>query len=205
MFRSGLPLLRESAAAGGDLRVRRMLDMFAEGSARLLRMADGILGLARLEDPAAPIDRRAVDLAGLARARVEAADAAAKEKGVSLDLRAGPGLPPCPADADLVGRVLDNLLSNALEHTPKGGKVQVGLERREDVLRVEVRDTGPGVPAAERERIFEKFRKGRASSRGAGLGLAFCRLAVERHGGAIGVSDVERGGGSVFYFTLPII
>jgi len=74
--------------------------------------------------------------------------------------------------------------------------------RRAGGFRLEVHDAGPGVPAAERGRIFEKFRKGRAATGGAGLGLAFCKLAVERHGGTIGVRDGEKGKGAVFFFEL---
>jgi NtrC-family two-component system sensor histidine kinase KinB len=98
--------------------------------------------------------------------------------------------------------VLENLLSNALRHTPRGGSVSVSAALAEDALRVAVRDDGPGIPEADSERVFEKFVTRGAGSRRSGLGLAFCRLAVEAHGGRIHVEHPE-GGGAAFVFTIP--
>lgn len=203
VFRSGMPFLRERISHAGDPRLKRMVEMLAEGSGRLLRMAEGILNVARVEDADSPLETAPVDLAALAKSRVESAAATGIEKGVSVRLERPEELPPVPGDEDLLGRVLDNLLLNAVEHTPKGGEVRVRLARKGRSVRLEVEDTGPGVPPAERARIFEKFRKGRSASEGAGLGLAFCRLAVARHGGEIGVTEGARGRGSLFYVALP--
>ena len=202
VFRSGMPMVRERVSEAGDARLGRMVEMLSEGAGRLLRMAEGILNVARVEDPDAAFERKPVDLALLARARVSAAAAGGKEKGVRVRLDVAEDLPLYSGDADILSRVLDNLLLNAVEHTPKGGEVSLRLERRAGGFRLEVHDAGPGVPAAERGRIFEKFRKGRAATGGAGLGLAFCKLAVERHGGTIGVRDGEKGKGAVFFFEL---
>jgi signal transduction histidine kinase len=110
------------------------------------------------------------------------------------------------ADAELIARVLQNLLGNALKFTPDDGRVTVSVESSTDAARVLVQDTGPGIPPEYRERIFEKFgqvenpaNKQRYST---GLGLTFCKLAVEAHGGQVGV-DSEEGRGSTFWFTLP--
>jgi signal transduction histidine kinase len=110
------------------------------------------------------------------------------------------------ADAELLARVFQNLLSNALKFTPDDGRVTVSVESGPGVARVLVRDTGAGIPAEYREKIFEKFgqvenaaNKRRYST---GIGLTFCKLAVEAHGGQIGV-DSEEGKGSTFWFTLP--
>jgi len=106
--------------------------------------------------------------------------------------------------------VLTNLVDNALKFTPARGKVTVMAERapgEEGFIRCAVRDTGPGIPPEYRERIFDRFvqvqdaRTGRR--RGTGLGLTFCRLVVEAHGGRIWVES-EEGQGSTFYFTLPV-
>jgi signal transduction histidine kinase len=101
---------------------------------------------------------------------------------------------------------MENLLSNGIKHTKARGTLRVEVQRLGDRVRVAVRDEGPGVPPEARQRIFEKF--GAAATRkdrtyhSVGLGLAFCRLAVEAHGGAIGVEDaVPRG--SVSAFELP--
>ncbi|MGD0113406.1 MAG: hybrid sensor histidine kinase/response regulator [Armatimonadota bacterium] len=110
------------------------------------------------------------------------------------------------ADAEIIARVFQNLLGNALKFTPDGGRVSVGIEPSADAVRVLVQDTGPGIPPEYRERIFEKFgqvehpaNKQRYST---GIGLTFCKLAVEAHGGQVGV-DSEEGRGSTFWFTLP--
>jgi two-component system, sensor histidine kinase and response regulator len=110
------------------------------------------------------------------------------------------------ADKEIVARVVQNLVSNALKFTPAGGEIRIGVDPDEDGVRIWVADDGPGIAPEHRDKIFEKF--GRVETRGAdrirgmGLGLAFCKLAVEGHGGRIGV-DGEAGKGSVFWFVLP--
>ena len=109
-------------------------------------------------------------------------------------------------DAGLLARIIQNLLGNALKFTPDGGSISVGLEAGQGCVRVYVRDSGPGIPHESLGRIFEKF--GQVSPRqnqqqySTGLGLTFCKLAVEAHGGSIGV-DSEVGKGSTFWFTIP--
>ena len=118
--------------------------------------------------------------------------------------------PPAPvtvvADGDLVLRVIQNLLGNALKFTPSDGWIRLGIEPDENRVCVRVRDNGPGIPAEYRERIFEKFGQVEARANGqkfsTGLGLTFCKLAVEAHGGSIGVES-EIGKGSTFWFMLP--
>jgi signal transduction histidine kinase len=109
-------------------------------------------------------------------------------------------------DTGLIQRVIQNLLSNALDYTPKEETVVVEVSGGGERCRVVVADRGPGVPEESRELIFEKFGqvagKGTGRKTSVGLGLAFCRLAVEAHGGRIGVESSE-GGGSTFWFELP--
>jgi len=96
-------------------------------------------------------------------------------------------------------------MDNALKYSPNGGRIDIRAVREGDMLRIRVVDDGPGIPADYRERVFDKFAQvPKKSRRGSGLGLAFCRLAVEAHGGAIGVTarDDERDG-SCFWLTLP--
>ncbi len=118
--------------------------------------------------------------------------------------------PPAPvtvvADGDLVLRVVQNLLGNALKFTPSDGWIRLGIEPDDNRVCVRVRDNGPGIPAEYRVRIFEKFGQVEARANGqkysTGLGLTFCKLAVEAHGGSIGVES-EVGKGSTFWFVLP--
>lgn len=110
-------------------------------------------------------------------------------------------------DAKLLARVIQNLLGNALKFTPDGGSISVGCEFSDPCVRVYVRDNGPGIPHESLEMIFDKF--GQVASQqsqrqySTGLGLTFCKLAVEAHGGSIGV-DSEVGEGSTFWFSIPV-
>src|SRR5438067_2249142 len=108
-------------------------------------------------------------------------------------------------DADVIRRVLENLISNALKFTKSDGTIRINLERMGGDVTISVSDNGEGIPRDQHEHIFEKFgqtNSGRQHRHSTGLGLAFCRLAVEAHQGKIGVQS-EPGKGSTFWFTLP--
>jgi signal transduction histidine kinase len=113
------------------------------------------------------------------------------------------------ADQEIVVRIVQNLLANALRLTPAIGKISVGIALDPEQVRVFVADEGPGIPASYHRKIFDKYAQVEAPTttttmrnQTTGLGLAFCKLAVEAHGGRIGV-DSEPGRGSTFWFTLP--
>ena len=111
-------------------------------------------------------------------------------------------------DADLITRVIANLVGNAIKFTPEGSKVAISMERNGDGAKLCVADTGSGIPREYHEKIFEKFGQVEARQQrkmySTGLGLTFCKLAVDAHGGKIGVeSEVDRG--STFWFTLPSV
>ena len=111
------------------------------------------------------------------------------------------------ADREIVSRVIQNLLGNAIKFTPDaGGIIRLGIEAAADRVRVTVKDNGPGIALKYRKKIFEKFAQLELSAvhkrYSTGLGLTFCKLAVEAHGGSIGV-DGEEGKGSSFWFELP--
>jgi two-component system sensor histidine kinase KdpD len=109
-------------------------------------------------------------------------------------------------DGAIVRRVVENLVSNAIKHTPADAPVCIAVRAAGDRVRIEVTDGGPGVPSEARERIFEKFgtveMRREQKYHSAGLGLSFCKLAVQAHGGTIGVESAEPQG-SVFWFELP--
>ena len=113
------------------------------------------------------------------------------------------GLPRVAADPERLQRVLFNLIQNAIRHTPADGSVTVLAAPLADGLEVEIADTGPGIPAGDREHIFEPFRRGNGEGGGAGLGLAISRVIVEAHGGRIWL---EPGGtGARVRFSLQAV
>jgi signal transduction histidine kinase len=126
-------------------------------------------------------------------------------QGIALSSTLTDNLPVVDADQGIIQRVLQNLLSNAVKFTPPNGHVEISTFTRDQFMHVCIDDTGPGIPPDQREQIFEKF--GQVSrgdqKQGHGLGLTFCKLAVEQHGGHIHVEDAPTGG-SRFVFALPL-
>jgi signal transduction histidine kinase len=201
-FSQGLVLLEESLRASGDAASFEILRAMQQGTRRLLQMINGILQLARLEDPQTTMRSDRVNLSELVRRREREIGLLGKGSRIVLTGLDATGPAFVIGDADVLERLLDNLIFNALEHSPPQSTVEIRLQKEASNVRIEIHDAGPGIPAEEREQIFEKFRKGAQASRGVGLGLAFCKLAVERHQGEIGVMD-SSAGGACFYIILP--
>ena len=135
----------------------------------------------------------------------------ASERNVQVEVDIPPDLPMVDIDNEQISRVVTNLLDNALKFTPAGKKVIIRATHQDhemgDVLMCSVSDAGPGIPEGFEETIFDRFSQVRGQThssrlRGSGLGLAFCRLAIEAHGGRIWAQSLP-GQGSTFYFTLP--
>jgi len=174
---------------------------------RMERLVADLSLLTRLEAGQVPIEVAPVDLGALIADSLAAFRARFDEKGVALAAAAGGPGPWVVADATRTAQVLENLLSNALRHTPPGGRVEVATRPLGEAVRVDVRDTGPGVPEGQREAVFRRLVRGdpaRSTSdgEGSGIGLTIAKGLVTRQGGEIGVADAE-GGGADFYFTLP--
>jgi signal transduction histidine kinase len=174
---------------------------------RMHQMILNLLDVAALEEGKMLLHPESVDAAGLARKACQEMEAVAAPRGVTLSVDAGAEHNEVRGDAAILRRVLDNLLGNALEHSPQGGHILVNVVSCDEGIEITVADQGTGVPAAFRDRIFEKFQRleNRKTVPGAnrGLGLTFCRLAVEAHGGRIWVES-EPGRGSTFYFAIPL-
>jgi two-component system sensor histidine kinase KdpD len=140
------------------------------------------------------------DVAGVALIRMEEQ---LEGRRVTTDFPAS--LPLVPVDEVLLEQVFVNLLENAAKHTPPGTPIDVSAEGRDREVVVTVADRGPGVPAGEEERVFDKFQRvGSTGGTGVGLGLTICRGIVTAHGGRIW-AERRPGGGALFRFTLPIV
>ena len=183
-----------------------VLDTMSRAVGRMQNLVDTLLDIARLEEGEAMLQVEPLDLGPLVEELIAEELPLAEQDSISLSCSMPAGLPIVSADTGIVQRIVLNLLDNALKFTPGGGEVLVSAQPVQDMVRVNVIDTGPGIPAEERDRIFEKFTQiqGRVGSRrGAGLGLTFCKMAVGAHGGEIWVEDNQDGVGSCFSFTLP--
>jgi signal transduction histidine kinase len=178
--------------------VRRVEAVTLAELARVERLVEEMLTLARLDEGVGPA-RRELDAAGFLREAVLAAPGAAAVGALA------PGR--IDADSDLLGRVVRNLVENARRHAGAEGTVRVSSAAAGGRLRVDVDDDGPGIPPAERERVFDRFHRsdaGRArSAGGSGLGLAIARGIVEAHGGSIHAGESPLGGARVS-FELPL-
>jgi two-component system phosphate regulon sensor histidine kinase PhoR len=173
----------------------------------LARLVTDLLELSRIEAGGVRFSSEPVSVASVVDEAEQGVADKAREKGVALVVDAVPADLEVRGDADLLGRALANLLENAVAYTPAGGRVAVRAKAVEGRAEIAVEDTGIGVPAAELERIFERFyRVDKARSRalgGTGLGLAIVRHVAERHGGAVRVAS-EVGRGSTFTLSIPL-
>jgi signal transduction histidine kinase len=179
------------------------LPVLREQVQTLSLLVDDLFELARIDAGALTLELHRLPVAPVISSSLRSMEAEARTRHVRLAAEVGEDVTARFAP-DKLERVLMNLLTNALRHTPTDGSVAVLVEPRPDEVRVAVEDTGAGIDAEARERMFERFWRGDASrsSRGAGLGLAIARGLVEAHGGRIWAEDRE-GGGARVCFTLP--
>jgi signal transduction histidine kinase len=184
---------------------RRYVDAIRRSNARLQDAVEDLLLVAEIEADRLELRPEPTDLAELARAAVEAALPAAADHGIALRLDVD-GRLPLDGDADRLRQVLDNLVSNALKFTPAGGSVTLSARNGSGPLRVEVSDTGIGVPQAELGQLFSRFYRASTATRraipGTGVGLVIARAIVEAHGGTISLESSE-GEGTRVTVTLP--
>ncbi len=182
-----------------------MLDVAKRSSQRLRHMIRSLLDINQLEAGNFAPERAWAEMEKMAGDIEATFRPLLQRRDIALALDIAPQLPPVYINPDMMQRVLINLVDNALKFSKAGQRIILQVQIRPDQkeLRLEVRDQGPGVPPKYRQAIFNKFfRAPNNPTRGIGLGLAFCRLAVESHGGQIWVEDAPEGGAS-FVLTLP--
>src|SRR6185295_5935949 len=182
---------------------RDMMTIATGGGKTLLDMINELLDIEKMEAGTTQLHYQPLSPATLVAAAVEQVAALAEIEQTTLAIDVPAGLASFPGDAGKLTRTLVNLIANAIRFT-KGGTVTIAAAQQPETIRFTVRDTGSGIPAEAFGRIFEKFGQvDRRSKAGTGLGLAFCKLAVEAHGGTIGVESTP-GAGSTFSFTIPL-
>ncbi len=171
----------------------------------LIEMSSSVLDVSKMESGGMQLNLADCDLGAIAGEVVSGLEALKGERQIALAL---PGQPaPVRGDAALLSRLLQNLIGNALKFVPVAtGRVEIGLTLEGGRVRCTVRDNGCGIPPEHQGKVFDKFWQGAAREQGikysSGLGLTFCKMVVEAHGGSIGVES-EVGAGSTFWFELP--
>lgn len=220
---NGIAMMQRGLGGPVTDQQRELLEIAYQGSQTMLDLVNNLLDISKMEQGRITLDLEPLVPYSIVDAAVERLGASARARQVRVAQSLAMGLPTVEADRDTIVRVLQNLLDNALKfsmpndtvvvgthhHAPNSAPPDHGPQRlpapEGDWLVVWVRDHGPGIPPAYHERIFEKFGQVRGRKvRGTGLGLTFCKLAVEAHNGYIWLES-EEGVGSVFAFALPLI
>jgi two-component system OmpR family sensor kinase len=199
-------------AVQNEQSLRQAAQVIYDESGRMHRMVVELLDLARLDSGIAEIERVPVNLDTLLQAIYEKFQPIAQQAQVTLRLQLGT-LPEIQGDGDRLSQVFTNLVDNAIKFTPPGGAVTLSSQVADDFVSLSIEDGGPGIPAGERERVFERFYQTDKSrredrTRGVGLGLAIAREIIQAHGGSISIHDPSTinssANGSVFVVKIPL-
>ena len=199
-------LLTEERYGPLNDRQRRYVNHIHTGGKHLLSLINDILDLSKIEAGRLQLAIETVRVSTSFAEVIDTMRPLADKKSQSLVTNASPDV-NVRADSTRFKQVLMNLIGNAIKFTPEGGKIEIGWQPLGEVVRVEVRDSGPGIPPEEQQRIFEAFHRSAQSEKtveGTGLGLAITRRLVELHGGHLDLES-QLGSGSCFYFTLPSV
>jgi PAS domain S-box-containing protein len=202
---SSLDVLTTLFEGQEDETVKSVMNIAERSTDRIQRLINSLLDINRLESGQAIVSQKAVSPVNLVREAVETVQPMIESRHQTLKNSLPSKLPSIWVDADMIRRVLINLLENACKFTPPQGGIEVGAKIDGDWLLLWVSDNGPGIPLADQDIIFNMFTrlKREGMPGGLGVGLAFCRLAVTGHGGRIWVES-ETGKGARFLLTLPV-
>jgi PAS domain S-box-containing protein len=207
-IRGSLGLILGALSTSLQPKVRELLEIAQSNCERLVLLINDILDIEKFSAGQMRFDVQDVALAQVVRQAVEANEGYARKFGVRIELAAVPAAWIVAVDPERFIQVMANLLSNAAKYSPAGGTVRVWTERRGELLRVNVRDEGPGIPEEFRARIFEKFSQADSSTTrekgGTGLGLHIAQRFIEHMRGRIGFESAP-GAGSTFWVELPAV
>ncbi len=200
-------LMREGPPKGPDEQ-KRAIEVIDRNARAQIQLIDDLLDLSRIMTGKLRLDLHQISFASVVEAAVDSATPAAETKGIRLKAILGAGQDVISADAGRLQQVVWNLLTNAIKFTPKGGQVQVLLQRVNSHLELSVSDTGIGIAPSYLPQVFDRFsQKDSSTTRaygGLGLGLAICKQLVELHGGTIRAASQGEGKGATFSVHLPL-
>lgn len=204
---SSLDVLSSMLTLEKDAAISSLFNIAVRSVERIQRLTNSLLDINRLEAGQPVINNQLAQPELLIREAADAVFPIAQTKKQTLTIDVPEDLQPVMVDAEMIRRVIINLIENAVKFSPPEGSISVSAEQDGEFIQVCVNDTGPGIPVQSREKIFNKFarlQEGRGP-KGLGLGLAYCRLAIEGHQGVIWVTDAPGdNGGASFNFTIPI-
>jgi PAS domain S-box-containing protein len=202
---SSLDVMETLLPGDADPAMKSLLNIAIRSTERIQRLTNSLLDMRRLEADQSIVNHVRTSPVPLINEAIEIVTLTADNKKQQIINQVDPDLPAVLIDVDMIRRVVINLLENAVKYTPLDSIIKIGAGRQGDDILIWVQDNGPGIPPNDRERIFDKYIRLQPSDgpKGLGLGLAFCRLAVEKHGGRIWVDSPEEGG-ACFNFTLPV-
>ena len=187
-------------------RQRKFLDLSLQGTEKMLKLVNNILDVNQLESGGLTPNMVPVNLNYLVNEVITVQSVLAANKEIYIEKKIPKDLPLVQADANLIERVLQNLIDNAIKFTPTGGHIQIiaKLDPNQTDVYVTIADNGPGIPPEIRDHLFEKFVTGQHAEQGSGLGLAFCKLALEAHQKKIWIEDnSEQGAAFTFNLSVP--
>jgi signal transduction histidine kinase len=201
-----LDFLHEDGVGVFDDQQMKNIEEAMSCAEKLNDIAESLLDVSRLESGKMPLTKEPCDLVEIVSKAAETPPYPFEDRKAKLSIQTKTAMVEC--DPGLIRRVLKNLVGNAFKFTPSSGKVAVEIEKRQGNVHISVKDTGEGIPEEFLDKIFQKFISRQSARRrkkyySTGLGLAFCKLAVEAHGGTIEVES-QLGTGSCFRFTLPL-
>jgi PAS domain S-box-containing protein len=203
---SSLDVIQASLPEGYDPEVNSLFEIANRSTVRIQRLTKSLLDINRLESGQPITNKERVKPEQLINYAKQELITQANAKKLDVTINLSPDVPKINADRDMIERVLINLFQNAIKFTPTKGRIEIGAKLDNDATRFWVLDSGSGVDPDYIDRIFDKYTRIHPDERikGLGLGLAFCRLAVEGHGGRIWVENLP-GSGAIFSFTIPIV
>jgi NtrC-family two-component system sensor histidine kinase KinB len=196
-------LLQERVRFEADTREADLLMTVNEEMQRLMQLINDLLNFSRYQSGLQKLTLGPCSIDGLLQRTRDRYNSAASAQGTELTIELEEGLPRLHADEAQLERVLDNLMDNALRHTPSNGHIRLQARRHAERVIISVEDNGEGIAYGQQGRIFEPFVQVGRKKGGAGLGLALCKEIVQLHGGRMGVYS-RPGQGTQFYMTLPV-
>jgi len=186
--------------------IHSLFDIAVRSTKRIQRLVNALLDINRLEAGKPVWGKKPAHPQILLQETLEELKPIIENKKIKITINVAKDIPLIMVNRDMIGRVFINLTENAIKFSPPDGEIYIGIDQSNNFVRVWVQDTGPGIPEENRQNIFEKYTRlhGEGGPKGYGLGLAYCKLAIDGHGGHILAENAPEGG-SRFSITLPIV